>query len=111
MRGAIRDIQKEVGITTVYVTSLAYGKIDHLSSADHFSVQSTSVTPQLVSRMHRQGRQIYAWTVNTRSGIDRMIERNVDNIITDNIELARQRVSESRYSRLVSDLVQAVAEE
>lgn len=99
------------GITTVYVTSFAFGSIDRLSSADHFSVQSTSVTPQLVSRMHRQGRQIYAWTVNTRSGIDRMIERNVDNIITDNIELARQRVSESRYSRLVSDLVQAVAEE
>lgn len=98
-------------ITTVYVTSLAYGSIDRLSAADHFSVQSTSVTPQLVSRVHRQGRQIYAWTVNTRSGIDRMIERKVDNIITDNIELARQRVSESRYSRLVSDLAQAVGEE
>lgn len=98
-------------ITTVYVTSLAYGSIDRLAAADHFSVQYTSATPQLVSRVHRQGRQIYAWTVNTRSSIDRMIERNVDNIITDNIELARQRVSESRYSRLVSDLVQAVGEE
>lgn len=95
-------------ITTVYVTSLAYGSIDRLSAADHFSVESTSVTPRLVSRVHNQGRQIYAWTVNSKSSIDRMIERKVDNIITDNIELARQRVMESRYTRLVSDLVQTL---
>ena len=97
-------------ITTVYVTSLAYGKIDHLSSADHFSVQSTSVTPRLVSHVHSNGRQIYAWTVNTQSSINRMIERNVDNIITDNIPLARQCVMESRYSPLVSELVQTLEE-
>ena len=94
----------------MYVTSLAYGKIDHLSSADHFSVQSTSVTPRLVSHVHSNGRQIYAWTVNTQSSINRMIERNVDNIITDNIPLARQCVMESRYSPLVSELVQTLEE-
>ena len=95
-------------ITTVYVTSLAYGSIDRLSAADHFSVESNSVTPRLVSRVHNQGRQIYAWTVNSKGSIDRMIERRVDNIITDNIELARQCVTESRYSQLVSDLVQTL---
>ena len=98
-------------ITTVYVTSLAYGKINHLSCADHFSVQSTSVTPGLVSHVHSSGRQIYAWTVNTESGINRMIERNVDNIITDNIPMARQCVMESRYSPLMSELVQTLEEE
>ena len=98
-------------ITTVYVTSLAYGDVDHLSAADHFSIQSTSVTQRLVSRLHNQGAQIYAWTVNTKSSIDRMIERNVDNIITDNIELARQCVTESKYSQLLSDLVQTLEED
>ena len=98
-------------ITTVYVTSLAYGKINHLSCADHFSVQSTSVTPGLVSHVHSSGRQIYAWTVNTESGINRMIERNVDNIITDNIPMARQCVMESRYSPLMNELVQTLEEE
>ena len=95
-------------ITTVYVTSLAYGDIDRLAAADHFSVRSTSVTRRLVSRVHNQGRQIYAWTVNTSSAIDRMIERGVDNIITDDIGLARQRVLESRYSPMLSDLVQTL---
>ena len=98
-------------ITTVYVTSLAYGSIDRLRDADHFSVHSASVTPRLVSRVHKQGHQIYAWTVNSKSGIDRMIERNVDNIITDNITLARQCVTDSHYSTLVSELVQTLEEE
>lgn len=97
-------------ITTVYVTSLAYGNVDHLSAADHFSVQSTNVTPRLVSRIHNQGRQIYAWTVNTKASIDQMIDRKVDNIITDNIELARQCVMDNRYSQLLSDLVQTLDE-
>jgi hypothetical protein len=39
-----------------------------------------------------------------------MIEQNVDNIITDNIETARQCVRESRYSNLLNDLVQTLDE-
>ena len=97
-------------ITTVYVTSLAYGDVDHLSAADHFSVQSANVTPRLVSRIHNQGKQIYAWTVNTKNSIDQMIDRKVDNIITDNIELARQCVMDNRYTQLLSDLVQTLDE-
>lgn len=88
-------------ITTVYVMSLAYGEIDSLTAADHFSVEATSATPDLISRVHNAGKQIYAWTVNTGEGINRMIERNVDNIITDNIELAKQCVYASRYSNLL----------
>lgn len=98
-------------ITTVYVTSLAYGNVNLMSAADHFSIRSTSVTQRLVSRVHNHGAQIYAWTVNTKGSINRMIERNVDNIITDNIELARQCVTESKYSTLLSDLVQTLEEE
>ena len=111
----VYDVLKRVkacdeNITTVYVTSLAYGNVDYLSAADHFSIQSTSITPRLVSRIHKQGRQIYAWTVNSKNSINRMIDQNVDNIITDNIELARQCVKESRYSPLINDLVQTLEE-
>ena len=99
------------GITTVYVTSLAYGNVDDLSAADHFSVRSSSITPQLVSRIHGRGKQIYAWTVNNKNSINQMIDQNVDNIITDNIETARQCVRESRYSTLLNDLVQTLENE
>ena len=92
-------------ITTVYVMSLAYGDINRLTAADHFSVEATNATDDLVSRVHRAGKQLYAWTVNTKEGIDRMIGRNVDNIITDDIELARECVYESRYSDLLGEYI------
>ena len=95
-------------ITTVYVTSFAYGAIDRLTAADHFSVEATSATRRLVSHAHNNGSQVYAWTVNTKKGIQRMIARNVDNIITDNVVLARQCVTESLYSDLLSDIVKTV---
>lgn len=95
-------------IATVYVTSFAYGAIDRLTAADHYSVEATSATRRLVSHAHNNGSQVYAWTVNTRRGIHRMIDRNVDNIITDNVALARQCVTESHYSNLLSDFIKTL---
>lgn len=92
-------------IETVYVMSLAYGDITRLDAADHFSVEASSATPRMVSRVHNAGRQIYAWTVNSKKSINSMIENNVDNIITDNIPLARECVEESRYSDLLMDFI------
>ncbi len=90
-------------MTTVYVMSLAYGDVNKLTAADGFSVEATSATKSMVSRVHNAGKQIYAWTVNTKESINKMIDMNVDNIITDNIELARQCINESRYSSLLGE--------
>ena len=51
--------------------------------------------------MHNAGKEIFAWTVNTRENMDRMIEMNVDNIVTDDIPLAKAAVYESRSGNLV----------
>ena len=85
-------------ITTVYVMSLAYGDISELTAADDFSIEASNVTQDLVSKLHNEGKEIYAWTVNTEDSILEMIDMNVDNIITDNIELAKKCVNESKYS-------------
>ena len=90
-------------ISTVYVMSLAYGDINQLAAADHFSVEATSATPGLISRVHQAGKQIYVWTVNTKENIDKMIGLGVDNIITDDIRLAKQCVYESRYSNWLTE--------
>ena len=58
---------------------------------------------RLVKRVHNAGKEILAWTVNSADAIDRMLSRGVDNIITDDIELALERVSESRYSSWVRE--------
>ncbi|MCM1082113.1 MAG: glycerophosphodiester phosphodiesterase [Clostridium sp.] len=92
-------------ITTVYVMSLAYGDINKLEAADHFSVEATNATPSLISSVHREGKQLYVWTVNTKESITKMAELNVDNIITDDIELARKCIYESRYSNLLVEYI------
>lgn len=90
-------------ISTVYVMSLAYGDITQLTAADHFSVEASNATESLISRVHGAGKKLFVWTVNTKESITKMAERNVDNIITDNIELAKQCVYESRYSDLLTE--------
>ncbi len=79
-------------IHTVYVMAIAYGNILRLRAADNFSIKSLYVTDDLVKRVHNSGKQLYVWTVNSRAGIDRMLDLNVDNIITDNITLAKECV-------------------
>ena len=92
-------------ITTVYVMRFAYGNVGALSAADHLSVEAVSVTRQLVTQAHNAGKQLYVWTVNTRRSIENMIELNVDNIITDDVDLAKQCVIESRYSDMLEEYI------
>ena len=54
-----------------------------------------------MKKLHNQGKEVYAWTVNTRDNINKMLDLNVDNIITDDVDLARKLLFESRSSNLV----------
>ena len=93
---AIQKVKEcDESITTVYVMGYAYGRIDMLSAADNFSVSMSSVTNRLVSRIHNAGKQIYVWTVNRRHNVEEMIQKNVDNIITDDVPLAKKIVGEN----------------
>lgn len=92
-------------VRTVYVMSLAYGHITALEAADHFSVEAANVTERLVDRVHGEGKQLYAWTVNTESGIRRLVELNVDNVITDNVVLAKETIYSEKTSDLISEYV------
>lgn len=92
-------------IQTVYVMSLAYGDINRLAAADHFSIEAASITEKIVSDVHNEGKEIYAWTVNTEENINRMIDLNVDNIITDDISLARECIYLSKTSDVISEYV------
>jgi glycerophosphoryl diester phosphodiesterase len=85
--------------------SLAYGDITSLTAANHFSVEATSATRSLVRRVHNAGGQVLAWTVNSEDSIRRMVDRNVDNIVTDDVALARRCVQESRYSDLLREFL------
>ena len=73
--------------------------------ADNFSLEASNVTDEQVDRLHNAGKELYAWTVNTEESINNMIDMNVDNIITDNIELGKELVAKSKNSNLINEIL------
>jgi glycerophosphoryl diester phosphodiesterase len=53
------------------------------ADADFVSLNSARATATLVSQVKATGKQVHVWTVNKPDVMLRMIERGVDNIITD----------------------------
>lgn len=95
-------------IQTVYVMSFAYGNIMSLSAADHFSIEASSISSFLVSRVHQAGKQLYAWTLNSEDNISKMVELNVDNIITDHVALAKNVIYKEKTTDLVTEYVKLI---
>ena len=57
----------------------------------------------MVSQLHNAGKEIYAWTVNTSNNLDKMIRLQVDNIITDDIALAKERIYANKTSNIIQE--------
>ncbi len=95
-------------IETVYVMSIAYGDITYLDKADHFSVEASNVNENLVNNIHKKGKKLYVWTVNTEESIRKMIDLNVDNIVTDNITLAKDIIYKSKTSDIISEYIKTI---
>ncbi len=93
----LENVKKEdSNITTLYVMSFAYGDITKLTSADHFSIEASSITENLVKRIHKENKKIFAWTINTEEKMQKMIDLKVDNLITDNITLAKKTLEKNK---------------
>lgn len=103
----LKNIKKyDQEIYTVYVMSVAYGNIYKLRAADSFSIKYSFITENLVRTVHNAGKDIYAWTVNSEYQINQMISMNVDNIITDNVVLARKCIYSSKTSNIVIQFIE-----
>lgn len=97
-------------IKTGYIMSFAYGDILKLDKADNFSIESSSINKSLVKKLHNEGREVYAWTVNTKENINKMLDLNVDNIITDDVTLARELLFASKSSNLIYEYLKIIEE-
>ena len=56
---------------------------------DGYSLNYKCVDINLVKHIHKNNKEIHVWTVNDEDDIKNVIKMGVDNIITNNIELAR----------------------
>jgi glycerophosphoryl diester phosphodiesterase len=72
----------EPRLKTGHIVTASVGNVLR-TEADFLSLSSAQATGSLVRRAHRAGKQVHVWTVNQPEVMLRMIERGVDNIITD----------------------------
>ncbi|MBP5192332.1 MAG: glycerophosphoryl diester phosphodiesterase membrane domain-containing protein [Eubacterium sp.] len=81
---SIRKVKRyDDRIKTVYVMSVAMGDFYDLKYADAFSLKYRYVTSEVVDKVHRHGKEIYAWVVDDDKTLERMMLLNVDSIITN----------------------------
>lgn len=79
-------------VRTGYIISAAYGNFYSSEDIDFISIHSGFVTSALMQNAHEQGKAVYAWTVNSKSELERLTLLGVDGIITDRPVLAREIV-------------------
>ena len=85
-----------------YIMFVALGNLKNLD-VDFYSVEETNVTDNFVNNAHKLGRQVHVWTINEQKDIDKMIDLNVDNIITDNDSLVISSIKESKEWNKLED--------
>lgn len=62
--------------------------------ADFLAINAKAATRSLIRSAHRDGRQVYVWTVNDPVAMSSLIGRGVDGLITDVPEVARRVLNE-----------------
>jgi glycerophosphoryl diester phosphodiesterase len=80
---ALRQVESiEPSLRTGHIVTTAIGDVVR-SDADFLSMSSAQATRSLIRRAHAAGKEVHVWTVNEPEVMLRMIERGVDNVITD----------------------------
>lgn len=77
-------------IRTGYITYQIYSGLYENNSVDFFSMKYNLVSKGVVRQVHKNGKEIHVWTVNSKTELERLERIGVDNIITDNPAYAKQ---------------------
>jgi glycerophosphoryl diester phosphodiesterase len=80
---ALKQVESlEPRLRTGHIVTAAVGNVVR-TEADFLSLNAARATPSLIRRAHSAGKDVHVWTVNDPELMLRMIERGVDNVITD----------------------------
>ena len=86
-------------IYTVYTTTVGGGDLTKLTAANAFSVEQNFVTWGFVQYLKSANKGIYVWTVNDSSTINKMIDLDVDAIISNDVSLCRSLMASNSGPR------------
>jgi len=91
---ALKQVKRlEPRLRTGHIVTAAVGNVVR-TEADFLSLNVARATPSLLRRAHAAGKQVHVWTVNAPEAMLRMLERGVDNIITDDPALLAKLMRE-----------------
>lgn len=92
-------------IKTVYISVLAYGDFKNMKAADAFSVEASFITQELIHNLQHLGKDIYVWTVNNEKSMKKIIDLDVNGIVTDNPYFASYIIETQGKDIIVESLV------
>jgi glycerophosphoryl diester phosphodiesterase len=97
---ALKQVESiEPSLRTGHIVTAAVGNVVR-TEADFLSLNSARATPSLIRQAHAAGKEVHVWTVNKPEVMLLMIERGVDNIITDDpVTLVRVMKERQALSR------------
>lgn len=95
-------------LRTGYIISAAYGNFYSSDAVDFISIRSSFVNEALVENVHAQGKTVHAWTVNSKSEMERLRLLGVDNLITDYPVLAREIVYREEATETLMEYLRLV---
>ncbi len=93
---ALKQVESvEPRLPTGHIVTAAVGDVLR-SEADFLSLNAARASTSLVRKAHAAGKDVHVWTVNEPQVMLRMIERGVDNIITDDPALLARVIEERK---------------
>ena len=93
-------------IETVYITPFIFSGQYSIDFIDAFSVETTSMTREMVTTMHMQKKKVYGWTANSKETIQKNLRCQVDGIVTDNPEMVKCYTKQAWENRLLDTIIQ-----
>lgn len=86
-RGQLTGTFKDADLSGIEKLVLRKMWMNSHSEPHIVAVEHVRITPGRVKKWHKKGYEVYAWTVNEREDMQRMVDLGVDAVITDHPEL------------------------
>lgn len=82
-------------IKCCYIMTIAAGNYEELKDADSFAIETSYISKSSVNKAHKLGKQVFAWTVDQNSDMEKVLEAGVDGIITNKITDVKNKIIET----------------
>jgi hypothetical protein len=83
-------------VLTAYTSVIGIGDIETLDAADIISIQETFATYENIERIHRAGKRVFVWTINEMETMEKLVNLNVDAILTNSPTLCKTVIDDYR---------------